>query len=148
MSSSTKLYDKITLPSATNNNREVSPKMYKGFSTVSLDTENFSLYDLDLIKQDLINHFYVRQGERLMNPTFGTIIWDLLFEPLTEQIKNLILQNVNQIINYDPRIKADKVTVTAYESGIQIECLLTYLPYNVSQSMKLKFDQANGLLAQ
>jgi len=122
--------------------------MYKGFSTVSLDTENFSLYDLDLIKQDLINHFYVRQGERLMNPTFGTIIWDLLFEPLTEQIKNLILQNVNQIINYDPRIKADKVTVTAYESGIQIECLLTYLPYNVSQSMKLKFDQANGLLAQ
>jgi phage baseplate assembly protein W len=101
-----------------------------------------------LIKQDLINHFYVRQGERLMNPTFGTIIWDLLFEPLTEQIKNLILQNVNQIINYDPRIKADKVTVTAYESGIQIECLLTYLPYNVSQSMKLKFDQANGLLAQ
>ena len=148
MSSNAKLYDKITLLSATNNNKEVRPKMYKGFSTVSLDTENFSLYDLDLIKQDLINHFYVRQGERLMNPTFGTIIWDLLFEPLTEQIKNLILQNVNQIINYDPRIKADKVTVTAYESGIQIECLLTYLPYNVSQSMKLKFDQANGLLAQ
>jgi phage baseplate assembly protein W len=148
MSSNANLYNKITLPSAANNNREVSPKMYKGFSTVSTDTENFSLYDLDLIKQDLINHFYVRQGERLMNPTFGTIIWDLLFEPLTEQIKNLILQNVNQIINYDPRIKADKVTVTAYESGVQIECQLTYLPYNVSQSMKLKFDQANGLLAQ
>lgn len=148
MGTNANLYDKITLPSATNNSRDVAPKMYKGFSTVSTDTENFSLYDLDLIKQDLINHFYVRQGERLMNPTFGTIIWDLLFEPLTEQIKNLILQNVNQIINYDPRIKADKVTVTSYESGIQIECQLTYLPYNVSQSMKLKFDQANGLLAQ
>ena len=89
MSSNAKLYDKITLPSATNNNKEVSPKMSKGFSTVSLDTENFSLYDLDLIKQDLINHFYVRQGERLMNPTFGTIIWDLLFEPLTSPEFNL-----------------------------------------------------------
>jgi phage baseplate assembly protein W len=82
-----------------------------------------------------------------MNPTFGTIIWDLLFEPLTEDLKGLILENVNQIINYDPRVTADNVIVTAYESGIQIECFLTYLPYNISQSLQLRFDQENGLLA-
>jgi phage baseplate assembly protein W len=74
--------------------------MYKGFSTVSTSTESFNLYDLDLIKQDLLNHFHIRQGERLMQPSFGTVIWDLLFEPLTEQVKELILQDVNQIINY------------------------------------------------
>jgi len=94
-----------------------------------------------------LNHFHVRQTERLMNPEFGTIIWDLLFEPLTEELKMLITENVNDIINYDPRIRAEQVTVTAYESGIQIECLLTYLPYNISQAMQLRFDQANGLLA-
>lgn len=146
MSSSSNLYNKISLPSA-NTAEDIKPKMYKGFSTVSADTENFSLYDFDLIRQDLINHFHVRQGERLMNPTFGTIIWDLLFEPLTEELKALITENVNKIINYDPRIKADRVIVTSYESGIQIECFLTYLPYNISQSMQLRFDQANGLLA-
>jgi len=144
---SSNLYEKITLPAVPNADSAAS-KMYKGFSTINADTENFSLYDIALIKQDLINHFYVRQGERLMNPTYGTIIWDLLFEPLTENLKDLILQNVNTIINYDPRVNAERVVVTAYESGIQVECLLTYMPYNISEALKLRFDQANGLLAQ
>ena len=145
MSSNAKLYDKIVL--SPNQRRDlISPKTYKGFSTVSRDTENFALYDFQLIQQDLLNHFHVRQGERLMNPSFGTIIWDLLFEPLTEQLKDLITQNVNTIINYDPRITTNEVTVTQYESGIQIECVLTYLPYNIQQSMQFRFDQANGLL--
>lgn len=126
----------------------VTSQMYKGFSTVSSDTENFKLYDFALIKQDLLNHFYIRQGERLMNPRFGTIIWDLLFEPLTEQTKGLILQNVNEIVNYDPRISAKDVIITQYNSGLQIECILTYLPYNISEKLKLQFDQNNGLLAQ
>lgn len=141
------LYDKITLRSPPTN-EVTSPKTYKGFSTVNRDTENNHLYDLKLIQQDLLNHFHVRQGERLMNPKFGTIIWDLLFEPLTEETKQLILTNVNQIMNYDPRIIADQITVSQYESGIQIECMLTYLPYNITQSMQLRFDQANGLVAQ
>lgn len=139
------LYTKPSLPSA---NNTPTPQMYKGFSTVSTDTENFKLYDYALIKQDLINHFYVRQGERLMNPTYGTIIWDLIFEPMTEQTQNLILQNVNEIINYDPRITANNVIVTQYESGIQIECMITYVPYNLSEQLQLQFDQNNGLLAQ
>lgn len=141
------LYNKTVLkaPAAT----EIPlPKTYKGFSTISGETENYHLYDLKLIQQDLLNHFHVRQGERLMNPKFGTIIWDLLFEPLTEQTKQLITDNVNQILNYDPRIVADQIIVSAYESGIQIQCSLTFLPYNVTQSMQLQFDQQNGLLAQ
>ena len=143
----TSLYNKISL---TPNNQltNIVPKMYKGFSTVNTSTENFGLYDMELVKQDLINHFHVRQGERLMNPAFGTIIWDLLYEPLTDNLKELITQNVNEIINYDPRIQANQVVVTSYETGIQIECTLTYLPYNISQGMQLRFDQSNGLLAQ
>lgn len=147
MSSNPTLYTKISLPAA-NNNENIRPKMYKGFSTVSTNTENFSLYDYELIKQDLLNHFYVRQGERLMQPTFGTIIWDLIFEPLTEQVKGLIVQNVTKIVNYDPRVIANNVIVTSYESGIQIDCTLTYLQYNISEKLKLQFDQSNGLLIQ
>lgn len=145
MSSNSELYDKIALKPA-NRLEAPTPKMYRGFSTISNNTENFALYDFQLIQQDLLNHFHTRQGERLMNPEFGTIIWDLLFEPLTPDLQDAITQNVNAIINYDPRISASQVIVTAYESGIQIECMLTYLPYNVSQTMQLRFDQDNGLL--
>lgn len=147
MSSSAKLYDKIVLKSAPSTDVMTS-KTYKGFSTVNADTENFHLYDLQLIQQDILNHFHVRQGERLMQPLFGTIIWDILFEPLTPEIKDMIVKNVTAIVNYDPRVVADEVTVTPYETGIQIDCKLTYLPYNISQQMQLKFDQAAGLLAE
>jgi len=148
MTTNANLYEKIVLVPQYQATETPGTQTYKGFSTVSSVSENSSLFDLELIKQDLLNHFHVRQGERLMNPTFGTVIWDALFEPLTEELKQVITKNVTDIINYDPRIKADQVIVTAYESGIQIECVLTYLPYNISQSMRLSFDQRNGLLAE
>jgi phage baseplate assembly protein W len=122
------------------------PRTYRGFSTVSPDSENFSLYDLALVKQDLLNHFHIRQGEKLSDPSFGTVIWDIIFEPLTEDVKRLVLQNVTDIINYDPRVRADTIIVTAYDTGIQIECELTYLPYNISEKLQFRFDQSMGLI--
>jgi phage baseplate assembly protein W len=141
----TSQYDRITLTSS-NKTETLKPKMYRGFSTINSSTENFSLYDFHLIQQDILNHFNTRQGEKLMNPEFGCVIWDLLFEPLTAEVQSLITENVNTIINYDPRVNASQVMVTSYQSGIQIECLLTYLPYNVSQAMQLRFDQNNSML--
>jgi phage baseplate assembly protein W len=138
------LLTKVTVPSNTAPNISGSHK-YKGFSTVNTSTENFSLYDFELIKQDLLNHFYVKQGERLMNPAFGTIIWDLLFEPLTEDVKYIILQNVNEIVNHDPRVQASNVIVTGYDTGIRIEVTLTYLQYNLSERLQIQFDQRNGM---
>lgn len=145
MATTSKLYDKITIPSKATYQDAPGSKTYKGFSTISPDTQKFALYDYALIKQDILNHFNVRQGERLMNPNFGTIIWDILYEPLTEQLKMLVKQNVEEIINYDPRVRADQVIVTQYESGLQIECKLTYLPYYIQEAIQLRFDQANGL---
>jgi phage baseplate assembly protein W len=141
------IYKKVVLPS-TNNTTSANPQMYRGFSTVNTNSENYVLYDFDLIKQDLINHFYIRQGERLMQPNFGTIIWSLLFEPLTDQIKDIILQNVNEILNHDPRVQATNVLITPYDTGLQIEATLKYVPYNIQQNLQLKFDQANGLLTK
>lgn len=137
------LYDKVVIPARVKNSTPA--KMYRGFSTVNTNTENFALYDFELIKQDLLNHFYIRQGERLMNPSYGTVIWDLLFEPLTDEVQNLILQNVNEIVNSDPRVQASNVVVTGYDTGIQIIVTLTYSPYNLSETLRIQFDQAAGL---
>jgi len=142
----TNLYDKIILP-ARPNPTNAPPQMYKGFSTINSSTQNFILYDFELIKQDLLNNFNIRKGERLMQPSYGCIIWEMLFEPLTEQVKDLIIQNVNEILNYDPRIQAGNIVITPYDTGIQIECVITYLPYNISQDLQLRFDQANGLIS-
>jgi phage baseplate assembly protein W len=144
MSNNATLYTKVTVPTKSTATT-VKSKMYRGFSTVSTSTNNFALYDFELIKQDLLNSFYIRQGERLMNPEYGCIIWELLFEPLTPQIQDLLVQNVNAIINADPRVQASNVLITQYESGIQIQLTLTYVQYNLQESLQLQFDQANGL---
>lgn len=146
MALSQSIYTSPTPSSNTKSNPTIpSSKIYKGFSTVNRKTANPSIYDLDLIKQDLINQFNVRQGELLGDPEFGTIIWNLIMDPLTDQVKNAITQNVTAIINYDPRIKVNSVSVTEYESGIQVACSLTYLTYNISDQLMLTFDQNIGL---
>ena len=140
------LYKEIKIKTAKKAKPPVAQKAYRGFSTVNPDNQSFQQYDLSLIKQNLINHFNIRQGEKISNPTFGCIIWDALFEPLTQDLKDAIVENVTNIVNYDPRTTATSVQVSEYEQGIQIECSLTYLDYNISENLRLQFDKDIGLL--
>lgn len=121
-------------------------RTYRGFSTIDSDVQNTALYDLALIKQDLINHFHIKKGEKLENPNFGTIIWEVLFEPLTEQLKQVIVKDVTEIVNSDPRTNVIKVVVTQKDQALQIEVQMMYLPYNIQETMQFKFDQKNGLV--
>lgn len=145
MTSNARLYDNTVIKTS---KKQQTPgtKAYKGFSTISNDGESYALYDFALIKQDLLNHFHIRKGERLEQPEFGTIIWDIIFEPMTDSLKRLVAKDVEEIINYDPRIQAETVIVSEYETGLVIECSLTYLPYYITEQLQLRFDQANGLL--
>ena len=133
------LYKRVSVNSETR--RANIGRAYRGFSTVSENTENFALYDFELIKQDIINHFHIRQGEKLSDPTFGTIIWDVLFEPFTNAVKSAIIENVTEICNYDKRVRVEEILVDTYENGIEIACTLSYLPYNISEQMLFRFDQ-------
>ena len=119
--------------------------MYRGFSTVGRD-KKFRLTDFELVKQDLVNHFNIRKGEKLMNPDFGTIIWNVLYEPLTEDLKSVIISDITSIARYDPRVSIDNVIITEFDRGIQIELELRYLQTNQSGLLNLQFDnQANTL---
>ena len=140
-----KLYKEIEVKSNKRPSEPVQSRAYRGLSTVNSENNSFNLYDIALIKQDIINHFHIRMGEKLERPDFGTIIWDVLFEPMTDQLKEAIANNVTAVINYDPRVQVEGVTIDTYESGIMIECTLTYLPYNISESMRLKFDEDNAI---
>jgi phage baseplate assembly protein W len=118
---------------------------YKGFSSQNAK-QGFKLYDIDLVKQDLINHFYIKKGEKLQNPDFGTIIWDMIFEPFTEETKKLIADDVETIVNYDPRVVVDSVSVDSTEMGMRIEASITYLPFNVSDRMTFDFDRTTSTI--
>jgi phage baseplate assembly protein W len=118
---------------------------YRGISTVNPNTREFKLFDIGLIKQDIVNNFQIRLGEKLENPTFGTIIWDVLYEPLTDSLKDAIIKNVTEVINYDPRVNVVRVIVDSFEYGIQVECELVYLDYNISEQLRFEFDRDAGI---
>lgn len=111
---------------------------YKGFSTQN--GRNFRLADFDLIKQDILNHFNIRKGEKLMRPNFGTIIWNVLHEPFTEDLKSVITQDVKAIASYDPRVSFDNIIITEFDQGIQIELQLRYVQTNQTDLMLMTFN--------
>jgi phage baseplate assembly protein W len=118
---------------------------YKGFSS-SEANKNFKLYDINLVKQDLINHFYIRKGEKLENPEFGTVIWDMLFEPFTPDVKEIIAKDVEAIVNYDPRISVQEVQIDSTDQGMRIQVELIYRPFNITEKMTLDFDKNNRVI--
>ena len=118
---------------------------YKGFSSKET-AKNYKLYDIDLVKQDLLNHFYIRKGEKLENPEFGTVIWDMLFEQFTEDVKNIIAKDVEDIINFDPRIAVNEVQIDSTDQGIRIQADIVYIPFNVNERMTFNFDKTNSTI--
>jgi phage baseplate assembly protein W len=143
-------YKNFTIPSSRPIEQQApkSSQFYLGFSTLDNNNPGSKLYDYDLIKQDLINNFNTRRGERVMNPTYGSIIWELLFEPLTDSIREQIQQDVLAICRNDPRIYPSQIDISEYPQGYLIELTLVLNYNNQSVNLALAFDQEIGLVTQ
>lgn len=103
--------------------------------------------DFELVKQDLINHFSIHKGEKLMNPNFGSVIWNMLYEPLTADVKAIIVEDVKKIAAYDPRLQVDRVLINELDYGLQLQIDLTFLPGNFASSLKLDFNNTTKQLS-
>ena len=117
---------------------------FKGFSSRA-DKKNFKLYDFEVAKQDLINRLSIRKGERVENPEFGTIIYDAIFEPFTESLKDAIVEDITANLNADPRISTQEILVTEADKGIAIQATITYVPLNITEKLRFNFDE-NSLM--
>ena len=118
---------------------------YRGFST-AINAKKYTLTDYECAKQDLFNYFNIRKGQKLMQPGFGTIIWDTLFEPLDEATQQIIKQDITKIVSYDPRLRVGQVAVTQQDTGFLIQLTLSYIPTNQSETITLNFNKNNQTL--
>lgn len=114
---------------------------FRGYSSVGTSFLSPVRYDLDLARQDLLNHFNTRKGERIMLPEFGSIVWDMLFEPLDTKTKNLIDEDVRSIISNDPRWTLQSVTITEEPNALNIEVIVTYNPSSETVTLPLTYDK-------
>ena len=136
----------VTYKDSKQTTRSQKNQVFSGFSTQGRTFQDPKLYDIELVKQDLLNHFNIRKGEKLENPEFGTNIWLYVFDPLDQDTKNSIIQEVEDVCAYDPRVVLDQIEVDEYEHGIQIRISLLYIGYGIGETMDLLFDNQQGLL--
>ena len=118
-------------------------EQYIGFSTVDRDEPPFRLTEIDLIKRDLLNAFYTRRGERVMRPDFGTIIFDLLFDPFDEETKAEVIEDAINIISRDPRVQLVSIDARELEEVLRLDIELRFTPQDVVEQLFIEYDRQN-----
>jgi phage baseplate assembly protein W len=109
-----------------------------GFSTV----DNYAPYTLtgsELVKRDLMNELYTRRGERVMNPKFGSIIWDLLMEPSTPKLQKEVEEDIEKIFKRDPRAELKSLNVVVLDHVIRAEVEFKFVPLNTTDTLYVEY---------
>ncbi|RYF02712.1 MAG: hypothetical protein EOO77_32210 [Oxalobacteraceae bacterium] len=119
----------------------MTDRTFVGFSTVGAsDSRSWALYDRDLIKQDLRNHFHTRKGERRMRPTYGCSIWDYIGEQMSADINESIRLEAERIVELDTRLEAENIYVDAKDHTIVLVMDLIYRLDGTAERFKIIFD--------
>lgn len=92
--------------------------------------KKYRLLDANLVIQDFVNAFNIKQGDKVGNPSYGTIIWSYLFEPNTQDTRMAIESEVRRVANLDPRILLNTVAVYEEANGVLIEVEMAVTPFN------------------
>jgi phage baseplate assembly protein W len=113
---------------------------FVGFSTVNKN-KNFILVDYELIKQDLLNAFNIRQGELVGRPSYGTILWTFLFENQSVDLQTAIYDEVQRVIAGDPRLYLNNVVMYPQANGILLELNLQTVATTSAQILSIFFNE-------
>jgi phage baseplate assembly protein W len=100
------------------------------FSNKSVFTSNYQTKDS--IKNNLINYFLTNRGERYLNPTFGSILREKLFENVNSDLEDeirTIVENALEI--YFPRVEPKDIIIS---SDTDNNLIKFYLSYTISQT--------------
>ena len=114
-----------------------------GSTSINAGYRSKKLSNLELAKQDLSNHFAIRKGEKWTNPTFGSNLPFLVFQPLDKATIEEINDDVRTIVSYDPRFQltSEIVQVNEDQNYITVLIELLYLPTKTATDLRLKFDK-------
>lgn len=120
-------------------------RIFVGFSSVGTKLlRNSKFTDIELVKRDLLNHFYTRKGERVMDGNFGSAVWDLLFEQNHEGMRNLIANDITRIVESDPRVDLVDLEINQIEGGYEAKVILLFKPFDVVGDLYVNFTQGRS----
>jgi phage baseplate assembly protein W len=132
---------------ATHNNRglvqqqrKIRKPYFVGFNTVDNPNPPYSLSNIALVKRDILNHFATPMGSRVMMPTFGTRIYEYLFDPFDEYTKNVIIEDAVNVVKSDPRVELIAIDVFQEDQALNIIMDLLFKPESVTDNLFVTFS--------
>ena len=106
--------------------------------------KKFKLTDQNLVIRDFINALNIRQGEKVGQPSYGTILWNFVFEPNTPDMQFALDNEIRRVASQDPRILIDYVKAYPQENGILMEVQMAIQPYNQALLLSVFFDSTTN----
>lgn len=114
--------------------------LYRGYSSHEYQAhKTFSIADVELVKLDLLSHIFTRRQERVMMPTFGTRIPDLVFEPLDQITLAVLEEDLRDVFKFDPRVELlELVIYPDYDANaVTASARLRYIELNLTDSLDI-----------
>lgn len=106
--------------------------------------KKFKLTDQNLVIRDFINALNIRQGEKVGQPSYGTTLWNFVFEPNTPDMQFALDNEIRRVSSQDPRILIDYVKAYPQENGILMEVQMAIQPYNQALLLSVFFDSTTN----
>jgi|TARA_R100000027_G_C2219148_1_gene85505 hypothetical protein len=105
---------------------------------------NSTFQTKEAIKANLINYFLTGVGERYLNPSFGTLLRDVMFENINEETINRAKRIVRQgLSEFFPRVIATDLQVSGEPNTNTIRLFLKYAirDSNIEDEVLINFEQ-------
>ena len=115
--------------------------IYKGYSSHEFPkTGSFKINDRELVKLDIMNHLFTPPGSRVMMPTYGTIIPQLVFEPMTLDLDDIIAEEIERVIDSDPRVELIELNVVPDYENLTITAAVVLRFIELNEVDALEFN--------
>jgi phage baseplate assembly protein W len=111
-------------------------------------TRKFRLTDEELIIRDFTNALLIKQGEKPGNPTYGTTIWNLVFEPSNSDTQAAIEEEIRRVASLDPRLNIESLLVYMSDDTVLLQLEVSYNPGGGGQTLSLTMSKSSGTITQ
>ena len=114
------------------------------FSNSSVFNQTFTT--ADQTKSNLINYFLTNKGERILNPTYGGDLRNLLFEQITEETISVLQQRIStDLENRFPIIEIKSLVVNPQSDLNIVNIVLTYNVLNLEDEViEINIENSTG----
>jgi phage baseplate assembly protein W len=98
------------------------------FSDIDIDSNYSSktLYDRLSVRNSLKNILTWKPYERILNPSFGNMLWETVFDNMNNVSQTVITNLVKKMLAAEPRISVSNVRVNKNAAGNEVFISFSY----------------------